>query len=1720
LARSLQGRAGQLFAGIAALPLFFHLATADLAQAEDVVTDQAGFAAAVEAALEDGQPDTITAQGGSVFVSGSDWVFPGNAADVSITFKTSPFQIGNADADAALTLQSGSLLTVNTTSGSSLGRIEIGNGGTGTLTISGGTLQVNLADTSTLPGTSIGRIWVGGGATNTTGGTGTLAITSGELLFAANAGSLNYGALAVGRGGGVNGTVTQSGGTVRFSSAGALDLGTHGGTGSYVMSGDAVFDASSGGMTAYIGSRTSGAGGSGTASTGSLTISDDAQFSITTGSFSGGSLYVGDSKGTGTITQDGAGSSVTLTLANPIKFGSDQVSYGTGGTGTYNLSAGTLTVGNGGGTSQIVFGAASGGSGTFNISGGSADIAAPLILASVAGATGTVNLTGGTLTLSGSSYLSFGSGTGTFNLDGGTLTVGGTNGIRGTGTFNFGGGTLKVGSSLTTSNAMTLTSGKTATIDTNGNSATLSGVLSGSGALQKTGTGTLTLSGDNTYSGGTTVSGGTLSIAADSALGDAAGGITLADASLITGNATFASARAVSLSGSATIGTTGSGKLTLSGIISGTGALAKISGGTLILSGTNTYTGGTTFTAGTLQVGADANLGDAAGGLTINGGTLATTASFTSGRALTFTNSGTFQTASDTTLTLTGAITGYGTITKTGDGTLVLTGSNTENDYGASILAGTLQIGNGGTSGALLGDVINEGALVFNRSDDTSFIGFIDGSGSLTQAGSGKLTLSFENTYTGLTTVAAGTLDITGGVAGDAAVQGGATLMGSGSVAGTVTVADGGTLSGAQGAGLTMGGLSLSSGSNLDVTLGATTAGGVFTVNGDLTLDGTLNVTRATDFGAGVYSIISYTGTLTDNGLELASLASGFGGLVQTAQAGEVNLVVEGADASIQFWNGSTTTATGSVAGGAGTWTAGATSNWTSAGGLIPQAANGGFAVFQGTAGTVTIDDAEGSVTANGMQFVTSGYTLTGDALTLTGTGSAAIRVGDGTELGATKVATIASELAGTVGLDKTDYGTLVLTGANTYSGGTTISAGTLQIGADSALGDSSGGLTIATGTLATTATFSSARAVSLTGDATIDTADATSLTLSGAISGAGSLTKSGTGTLIITGDGSFIGTTTIAAGTLQIGNGGTTGSISGDIVNNAHLVINRSDDYTIASSITGSGTLTLSGGGTATFGSSYSGNVTVQDAKAVLASGSTTAADYVIGNDGVLGGSATIGSLTVNVGGTVAPGYSPGTLTVAGPVTFNSGSIYSVDVAPDGSHDLIVATGDVTLSTGASVEVVAAGGTYAPKSKVTILSTSGTVIGTFGGVTSNLAFLTPTLSYDAKSVYLELVYTGTSIVSYARTPNQTQVAGAVQALANGNAVFDAVTLLSTDAVAPALDQLSGEIYPSINAVIQQQSVQLRDVVGTRLRQVDNGDGARALSSAALSAGPDTVALTADRSSVAWAESYGALGATLGNQNAGTISSAVGGLLVGADAALSDTIRAGVVVGYGGTQLDVDGRGSSGSVSRIDLGAYAGAQFAALGLRAGAVYSWHEVDVNRTIALPGFADRQSASYGSGALQIFGEASYRLAFAGYQFEPFAGLAYVNLSGGSARESGTGAAGLTVDIRGQQTLYTTLGGRLATSLDTELGTVTPNVTLGWQHAFGDTDTSASMQLGPTSFTIGGVPFARDTLILGAGLAYEFSDSVSLEVNYAGQLAETASQHAVTARLSGRF
>jgi fibronectin-binding autotransporter adhesin len=250
----------------------------------------------------------------------------------------------------------------------------------------------------------------------------------------------------------------------------------------------------------------------------------------------------------------------------------------------------------------------------------------------------------------------------------------------------FGGtaGTVTLGVAITAHNLTFNTSGYTVTGNTltlggvsptigvvSGGSATVGSVIAGTAGLTQAGPGTLILTGANTYTGGTTISAGTLQIGNGGSTGSVAGNIV--DNAALVFNRT--------------------GTLTYAGVISGTGSVTKSGTSTLTLTGNSTYTGGTTINAGTFVVSTDANLGAASGGLTFGGGTLQSTATFSSNRNVTLTGGGTFNTNAATTLTLGGAITGTGSLTKsTGTGTLTLTGTNTYTGT-TTISAGTLQAG-------------------------------------------------------------------------------------------------------------------------------------------------------------------------------------------------------------------------------------------------------------------------------------------------------------------------------------------------------------------------------------------------------------------------------------------------------------------------------------------------------------------------------------------------------------------------------------------------------------------------------------------------------------------------------------------------------------------------------------------------------------------------------------------------------------------------------------------------------------------------------------------------------------------------------------------------------------------------------------------------------------------------------------------------------------------
>ncbi|MBS0411997.1 MAG: autotransporter-associated beta strand repeat-containing protein, partial [Proteobacteria bacterium] len=450
-----------------------------------------------------------------------------------------------------------------------------------------------------------------------------------------------------------------------------------------------------------------------------------------------------------------------------------------------------------------------------------------------------------------------------------------------------------------------------------------------------------------------------------------------------------------------------------------------------------------------------------------------------------------------------------------------------------------LQIGSGPAAGSIVSDVADDGTLYFIRGGSFTYGGKVTGAGALTMFSAGAvLTLTGASTYTGATHVDAGGLIVNGSLgATTVSVGSTASLGGSGSIGGAVNVANSGILNGVAGQTLTMGDLNLSSGSVINANLGAPSATRLFNVNGNLVLDGTLNIANAGAFGPGLYRLIDYSGSLTDNTLALGTLPSGVQGSslqVQTSGAHQVNLVFAGSAVSTPMWNGATTAADGSVHGGPGTWKLGST-NWTDANGANAGAWDGTDAIFAGAAGgSVSIDNSAGQITAQTLQFARDGYTISGGTLNLSGPFTPTIRVGDGTAAGANYTATISSVITGSSFL-KSDKGTLILTADNTYGGDTLAYGGVLSISKDSNLG-LNGRLRFANGgVVLVTSSFATNRIIQMAAAGELRIASGVALTLSGQFQESGSLIKSGAGDLIITGSNGYDGAVTVSAGKLQM---------------------------------------------------------------------------------------------------------------------------------------------------------------------------------------------------------------------------------------------------------------------------------------------------------------------------------------------------------------------------------------------------------------------------------------------------------------------------------------------------------------------------------------------------------------------------------------------------------
>jgi autotransporter-associated beta strand protein len=672
--------------------------------------------------------------------------------------------------------------------------------------------------------------------------------------------------------------------------------------------------------------------------------------------------------------------------------------------------------------------------------------------------------------------------------------------------------------------------------------------------------------------------------------------------------------------------------------------------------------------------------------------------------------------------------------------------------------------------------------------------------------------------------------------------------------------------------------------------------------------------------------------------------------------------------------------------------------------------------------------------------------------------------------------------------LTKTGADVLTLSGANSYSGATSITDGTLRAGAINSLSSASA-FTVGTGTTLDLAGFNQTiGSLAGTGAVTLGAAtltaggDGSSTSYSGVLSGSGSLTKAGAGTLTLAGINSYSGATSVTGGT---------------------LLVNGS----------------------------------------ILSSSGVT-----VGAGASIGGSGTLPSLTVN--GTLAPGNSPGTLTVNGNLVLGAGSLYLAEVEGAVS-DRVNVTGTAALA--GTLRIVPLGGAYLFGNPYTLLAAAGGLGGTrFGTVDTSASFgdgITSTVSYTGTDVQLVLTPKPlTPIVVAPVTPttpsfglaaprNAAAVAAgidaAVAAGANPSALF-AIYNLPAAAIPGAVNQLSGEVHTAAPAMANSAAGQF---LGTML----DGSGAGRL--AGTRGGPSgTAGFTADLPSrqdgpgrasfdparfSLWGATFGSTGRNDGDRATGSASRNLsdGHVAVGADIRLGSNTVAGIAVAGGQSRASLSGGLGKAEADVFQAGLYGHTMIGTLNVGAALGYSRLDTDTTRAIPALGRSG-VTASYATQAWSGRIEASLPVAtWHGITLSPLAAFQAVRASSPAAIErdaSGLVAGTLTLGRRSDMTSRSELGMQVDANLTIGATPVTGFVRAAWAHYYQrDADLAASINgLPGARFSVTGARPDRNAALIAAGLDVKLSRNVSLGARIDGEMSESTRRIGGTAQLRVSF
>lgn len=1234
--------------------------------------------------------------------------------------------------------------------------------------------------------------------------------------------------------------------------------------------------------------------------------------------------------------------------------------------------------------------------------------------------------------------------------------------------------------------------------------------IGGTGGLIYTGVGTGDLSGNNSFSGGIDIRGGSLRVVNVGALGTGAVTSTTGGVILQLDNST---------------------NQVLANNLTGALVLAKTSTGILDVTGTNTYTGGTLIDTGAIRVDSFARLGtgpviaNVGGSLILNyngAGQLLQTAPFMTG-AGSFIKEGTGNVVMNQTSTYTGGttiragriglnngaalgtgdiqidsgaelgvggiilnnnLTGSGLVRKTANNVVELYGNNSGFTGTIQIEDGTLYTTNGNALGAGTLQIDNGTNVRLNNAADTTVLAGLTGSGSFEKQGAGRATLTGNGSaFTGGVSITGGTLQI----AGEQNIGNASVFIGS---AGTLALD---TASNTQLGNFIYG----------DGRLVKSGTGTVFVTNANIYTGGTdiqqgaIRVTDTSFLGTGAVTVqagaaldLSINGAATYNG------AISGAGILRKSDIGDLTLLSNALTGGLDIVGGRVIVNTAAALGG----------------GPVSTAADTQL-VFDNNTTEVsnTLISGSGALTKNG-----TGLLVMNNANSFTGgtiINAGRLGLNDGMGLGTGNVIVMQNAILGLGGVNfannvsgagrivKTANNIAVLTGNNSYSGGTDIQQGGIIVNSPAALGTGtvslsganttlevnySGANNVAlnnqitgigtfiksgTGTVVMNAmgnsysggTLISAGRLGLnfsdslgTGLVQVNTGAELAIgdiTLANNVQGGGRILKTSAGSSTLSGTNTHTGGVAIQAGTLNVTGNGSLGSGAVSISSGAALNYTNNSATTFSNGLSGAGTFNKLGTGLLTFGNNFTlGALSLQAGRTRMNVVGTT--NVTVGANATMDGTGRIiGNLTNN--GIVAPGNSIGTLTVQGNYTHNSGAVLEIEFDAAGNIDLLDVTGNATLN-GGIIRFVSIGG--AEGQGGTFLRTGGTLTGTFASVETVGALLPLSVVYE---------------------PNRAFMAPSI--LTARPSTFNAQSMAAADTALGFIDSMG---------------------VG----DVRHGNGNRV-----------------------WLNGFGAWGSRSASGTTLAYDHDTRGMSGGVNVDAGDSVTLGAAIGWAKGDITLGAGGGGGDQSSI-LGSinarYSGTGFT---LAGGLVYGKIDQDTLRNVSFNGFSGSVDGSTDSKIFGAFAELGLPLgSTGGWAFSANARGSYIKHMQDGYTESGTSPLRLVLgDLN-----TSTLEGQAKLTAKTKLwdgnqgGEDVPNgldlrVDLGGRYlgTLGDREIPVTFAVSNAGIVLQGD--TRNTLqgLFGLALDYTISSGATFSFGYKGEVGKT-DRHALQAGVSFTF